>query len=270
MNDIVKQEDRQSGLVTQIERIASDPNIDIAKLETLWSMQEKAQDRLAKMAYNTDMASMQSEMPIIPKNGKIEVNKVVRSKYVLFEDVIKAIQPFLDKYGFSVSFKTEFHDSGMQIHGVVSHSQGHEEQTTMMLPFDASGSKNAVQAIGSSVSYGKRYCLCMLLNIAASGEDLDGSMPNDPTVESLLKYNAAVRELFPSIAAIKAAFAEEDYSTAAEVMCELTQAEKDSIWKAPSKGGIFTTKEISTFKSNEYVAARNEFFENKNKEEGAE
>ena len=33
---------------------------------------------------------------------------------------------------------------------------GDEEQTTMMLPFDASGSKNAVQAIGSSVSYSTR------------------------------------------------------------------------------------------------------------------
>jgi hypothetical protein len=45
----------------------------------------------------------------------------------------------------------------------------------MELPFDNSGSKNTVQAIGSSVSYGKRYVLCMLLNISTGGEDNDGN-----------------------------------------------------------------------------------------------
>jgi hypothetical protein len=40
---------------------------------------------------------------------------------------------------------------------VLSHELGHSEETTMTLPLDTSGSKNNVQAVGSSTSYGKRY-----------------------------------------------------------------------------------------------------------------
>ena len=35
--------------------------------------------------------------------------------------------------------------------------------------------KNAVQAIGSSVSYGKRYTASLLLNLTTRGEDDDGT-----------------------------------------------------------------------------------------------
>lgn len=44
----------------------------------------------------------------------------------------------------------------------------------MLLPADVSGNKNAVQAFGSSTSYGKRYVLCALLNITTRGQDDNG------------------------------------------------------------------------------------------------
>ena len=46
-----------------------------------------------------------------------------------------------------------------------------------MLPLDTSGSKNGVQAVGSTVSYGKRYAICALLNIS-TGDDTDGNIPH--------------------------------------------------------------------------------------------
>src|SRR5690606_9193784 len=51
---------------------------------------------------------------------------------------------------------------------------GHSEETTIFLPADTSGSKNSVQAVGSSTSYGKRYTASALLNITTRGEDDDG------------------------------------------------------------------------------------------------
>jgi hypothetical protein len=38
---------------------------------------------------------------------------------------------------------------------------------------DASGNKNAVQALGSAISYGKRYTASALLNLTSHGEDDD-------------------------------------------------------------------------------------------------
>ena len=45
--------------------------------------------------------------------------------------------------------------------------------TTIKLPADVSGNKNAVQAVASSVSYGKRYTAGALLNLTSHGEDDD-------------------------------------------------------------------------------------------------
>src|SRR5690606_4042351 len=57
--------------------------------------------------------------------------------------------------------------------GVLLHKAGHREETTIKLPADSSGNKNAVQAVASSVSYGKRYAAGALLNLTSHGEDDD-------------------------------------------------------------------------------------------------
>ena len=50
----------------------------------------------------------------------------------------------------------------------------------MVLVHDSTGSKNAVQAVGSSTSYGKRYTAMALLNITTGGEDDDGTAAGAP------------------------------------------------------------------------------------------
>ena len=56
---------------------------------------------------------------------------------------------------------------------VLSHKSGHYEETTLSGPPDASGSKNAIQAIGSTLTYLQRYSLVQALGLAA-GDDDDG------------------------------------------------------------------------------------------------
>jgi hypothetical protein len=67
-----------------------------------------------------------------------------------------------------------FLDGQISVTGVLSHRAGHAEETTIVLPHDSSGSKHAVQAVGSSTSYGKRYTAGLLLNLTSRGEDDDG------------------------------------------------------------------------------------------------
>ena len=73
--------------------------------------------------------------------------------------------------------------------------------------------------------------------------------------EELINYNAAVREHIASISAIKESLANSDLETAAENWNELNEEEQRSIWKAPSKGGIFTTQELATIKTSEFREA---------------
>ncbi len=79
----------------------------------------------------------------------------------------------LAKHGFAISFRTGQSEGKISVTGVLSHRDGHSEETTMFLPIDTSGSKNAVQAVGSSTSYGKRYTASALLNLTSRGEDDD-------------------------------------------------------------------------------------------------
>jgi hypothetical protein len=164
-----------AAIIQVIERAAMNPNVDIDKMERLLQMQERIMARNAKAEYDAAFAEMQSELPVIVERGGIkDRNQNVQSKYALWEDINEAIKPVLARHGFGISFRTGQHDGKIVVTGVLSHRGGHREETSMELPTDTSGSKNAVQAVGSSTSYGKRYTAQALLNLTSRGEDDDG------------------------------------------------------------------------------------------------
>jgi hypothetical protein len=168
-------EDLSGGLLGVIARAARDPNVDIDKMERLLEMQERVLARQAKEEYDAALALLQPDLPVISERGKIlNKNGGVQSTYALWEDVNEAIRPLLAEHGFALSFKTGRQGDQVTVTGILSHRLGHREETTVELPSDGSGSKNAVQAIGSSTSYGKRYAAFALLNITSKGEDDDG------------------------------------------------------------------------------------------------
>ncbi len=73
--------------------------------------------------------------------------------------------------------------------------------------------------------------------------------------DDLIGYNAIVREHSDSIFAIKNALAAGDLETASEEWRELNQKQQEAIWKAPSKGGIFTTEEVKIMRSTAFREA---------------
>lgn len=163
------------GLLEVIARAARDPSVDIDKMERLIAMQERVQTRNAEVAFNAALAEVQPNLPVISERGGIkDRNGNVQSTYALWEDVNEAIRPILAEHGFALSFKVDRREDQISVTGILRHREGHKEETTLTLPTDSSGSKNAVQAVGSSTSYGKRYTAFALLNITSTGEDDDG------------------------------------------------------------------------------------------------
>lgn len=159
-----------------IERAASNPQVDIDKLERLLQMRERMQANEAKAAYAAALARLQPKLPIIKERGGIKNNNgVVQSRYALWEDVVGVITPILASEGFALSFRTGNDAGNVVVTGVLSHELGHSEQTSLTLPVDTSGSKNAVQSVGSSTSYGKRYTAAALLNLRTGELDDDGA-----------------------------------------------------------------------------------------------
>ena len=191
MNAVAKVEPQAAEgttLLSVISRAASDPNVDIGKMERLMAMYERVEARRAVSAFDTALSNMQPELPSIGERGGIkDRNGNVQSTYALWEDINQVIKPVLQKHGFALSFRTDCAE-GISVTGVLSHKEGHREETTIKLPADATGSKNAVQAVASSVSYGKRYTAGALLNLTSHGEDDDGfkaGQPSDPVADAL-------------------------------------------------------------------------------------
>ena len=155
-------------MLSVIARAAADPSVDLDKMERLMQMHERMQAKAAATDYAAALADMQDALPSIGERG----NAAGRYTYALWEDINAAIKPILKQYGFALSFRTDCTD-GIAVTGVLSHRNGHSEETTIKLAADSSGNKNAVQAIASSVSYGKRYTAGALLNLTSHGEDDD-------------------------------------------------------------------------------------------------
>jgi hypothetical protein len=171
--------DESAALLAVIERAASNPDMDINKLERIIALREQMLARQAVADFNAALSDMQDELPAIAERGAAKVSGQVRYTFALWEDINTAIKPVLKAHGFALSFRTDFTD-GVSVTGVLSHRSGHSEQTTIKLPADASGNKNAVQAVASSVSYGKRYTAGALLNLTSYGEDDDAYSAVDP------------------------------------------------------------------------------------------
>lgn len=155
-------------LLSVIARAAADPACDLDKMERLMAMHERMEAKQAEIAFADAMAAMQTELPSIGERG----DAAGRYTFALWEDINTAIKPVLTRFGFALSFRTDF-TSGITVTGVLQHKGGHKETTAITLPADPSGNKNAVQAVASSVSYGKRYAAGALLNLTSHGEDDD-------------------------------------------------------------------------------------------------
>jgi hypothetical protein len=174
-----------------INRAAFDPSVDANKIEMLLRMAREFKADDAKAAYARAMVAMKPELPVIDRKGRIVIHEKGKEKtdaniqqstpYALWEDIDAAITPVLAKHGFVLTFRTGAGPEGrITVTGVLTHELGHSEESTMPLPLDTSGSKNNVQAAGSSTSYGKRYTATALLNIRFKGEDDDGKAGGDP------------------------------------------------------------------------------------------
>lgn len=167
-------------VLSLLERVLTAPEFDIDRAERLWAMQKEVRAEQAKASFIAASSQMQGELPSIPKRGIIKNNSGgIQSHYALWEDVNTEIKPILQKHGFALSFLVNQQGAAITVTGILSHQDGHRETTELTLAPDKTGSKNDVQAIGSAVSYGKRYTASALLNITSHGEDDDGGRSGD-------------------------------------------------------------------------------------------
>jgi hypothetical protein len=148
-------------------------------MEKLLNMQMTIMAKQAEMAYGAAMGRLQKKLPRITKKGRIAFTDKKGNErdtpYAKYEDIDLVIRPLMLEEGFILDFDTKWGNDGATIYCTISHSEGHTKTSEMRLPLDSSGSKNSLQAMGSTISYGQRYLVKMMLNLIFEDEDNDGA-----------------------------------------------------------------------------------------------
>lgn len=193
-----------ASIMEVISRAASDPQTDVDKLERLMGMYERIEAKNAETAFYAALSQLQNELPEITEGGQIKHGDRIISNYARWdEDINPVIKPILSRHGFALTFRIDTKQQ-VNIKAVLSHSAGHSESTEICLPADTSGSKNPVQAVASSVSYGKRYTAGALLNLTTGGQDDDGVGAVNPRVSE--EQAAEIRKLIKQSKSDEASF----------------------------------------------------------------
>jgi len=162
-------------------QLAIQKDLDITKLEKLMELQERWQAGIARKDFLTAISKFQLQCPQLKKSKEVVVRTKdggsYKYKYSPLGDIDDQIKKPLNEN--SLSKRWEIKDEGDQIlvACIISHANGHSERTEMRGPKDSSGSKNAIQASGSTVTYLQRYSLIAALGLSTADEDIEGAQP---------------------------------------------------------------------------------------------
>jgi len=143
----------------------------IEEMAKLLELQERFDANEARKAYHNAMAAFKANPPKINKDKEVSYNNV-NYKHASLANVVEKISAELSKHGLSVSWETD-QNGKVVVTCKITHRQGHSEQTRLSADADASGSKNKIQAIGSTVTYLQRYTLLAITGLATYDGDDD-------------------------------------------------------------------------------------------------
>lgn len=146
---------------------------DLEKLEKLLELQERWEANEAKKAYHRAMTAFKSNPPEIEKDKKVAFGNT-KYNHATLSNVTRKISAELSKHGLSSSWSVS-QNGQISVTCHITHEQGHSEQTTLSAPADTSGSKNAIQSIGSTITYLERYTLLALTGLATNEMEDDGN-----------------------------------------------------------------------------------------------
>lgn len=188
-----------AALIQIIGRSASDPNVDMDKMERLFKMHETIVARNAEQAFNAAMSEAQSKMGRISADAE---NPQTRSRYASYAALDKALRPIYTEAGFAMSFGT---DDGAPADWVrvvchISHKGGHSRKHHIDMPADGKGAKGGAvmtqtHATGAAMSYGMRYLLKLIFNVAIGEDDDDGNESSSLPVSTYADFVAAIEAL---------------------------------------------------------------------------
>lgn len=144
--------------------MAQGHKLDEAKELIAFGKQLEADEN--EKAFNAAMTAAKSEIrPIVRRT------KGHNGNYADLSTIADAIDPILSAHGLSYRHKLDQSGNGITVTCILAHDLGHKETTTITAAADTSGSKNSIQAIGSTQTYLMRYTLVAALGLSTAKDD---------------------------------------------------------------------------------------------------
>lgn len=164
---------------------ALEKNPDPETMRQLLALQREWESDNARRAFSVAMVALKAELPaVINKDAEVDFQSAkgrTRYKHATLAHVLDVIEPCLTRFGFSVAWLPSTTPAGVSVTCRLTHAAGHSVETTLASKTDDSGGKNAIQGIGSSITYLQRYSVLSLLGIAtADMPDADEAKEEDP------------------------------------------------------------------------------------------
>lgn len=208
-------------------QLAVGQNADIDKLEKLMNLQLRWEANQAKKAFVAAMNAFKADPPEIIKNKLVAFGQTSYN-YATLDHACKQITEGLSKHDISHRWRIEQNDALIRVTCILTHDLGHSEETTLSAGADMSGSKNAIQGIGSTVTYLERYTLLAATGLAAANTDTDGKAPEWAKLQEYLDAMMTAPNLKVLQDTFKAAFKEAVALNNTQAMRTLTLA-KDEV-----------------------------------------
>jgi len=175
--------------------------LDLDKVEKAMALQERWEANEARKAYHDAMAGFKEDPPEIEKDRKVKFQTskgLTEYNHASLANVTQKINSSLSKHGLSAGWKVSQADKQITVTCTITHRLGHSESTSLSASPDDSGSKNPIQAVGSTISYLERYTLLALTGLATHEIDDDGKSSNgEPayiTTDQAIELNDLLKE----------------------------------------------------------------------------
>jgi hypothetical protein len=159
-------------------QLAVERDLDIERLGKLLDLQLRWEQENARKAFFAALSKFQAELPPIVQTDRVNAGKAGKRKYAKLGTINEAIRPFLYGNGLSFRFRQQ-QTEAITVTCIVSHRDGHSEETSLSAAADMTGGKNAVQSIGSTITYLQRYTLIAALGLTTVSYDDDGESSED-------------------------------------------------------------------------------------------
>ncbi len=143
------------------------------ELTKLMDLQERHEKTEARKAFVVALNAFKADPPAVLKDKAVSFGNTAY-RHASLDGASEIIGAALAKHDISHRWNVEQADGKIKVTCILTHALGHSESVTMEAGADTSGSKNAIQALGSAVSYLQRYTLFTASGIAPKNVDDDG------------------------------------------------------------------------------------------------